>query len=245
MYIEIESGADKARLGTDTVGRTMDHTTALGLQLRVLAQRRGMDYFLVTAFPQADRPELAKNHIASNWPPALLEMYAASDAFSRSPLIAKLKENVHPVFFPQLPFVAAVGAAAPDQIGAAFAAAQFNASLAFSLHDKNLKHYAFVFSGVRDALEADHIGALLLGCMHLLDTSFDVVQKKDEPYERLSARELECLRWSAAGKSSEEIAIILDISVHTVISYLKSAMRKLNAVNRMQAVARACRLRIL
>ncbi len=47
----------------------------------------------------------------------------------------------------------------------------------------------------------------------------------------LSAREVECLRWAAAGKSSDEIAIILDISAYTVSSYFKSAARKLDAVN--------------
>lgn len=245
MYREMESDAARARLMTESGAKTMDHTSAVGLQFRVLAQRHGMDYFLVTAFPQADRPELAINHIASNWPPALLEMYAASDAFSLSPLITQLKERVHPVFFPKCPLVPAATTGSSEPVSAAFAAARFNGTLAFSLHDKNLRHYVFVFSGARDTMESDSIAALLLGCMHLLDTSFDWLRQKDEPRERLSARELECLRWSAAGKSSEEIAIILDISVHTVVSYLKTAMRKLNAVNRMQAVARACRFRIL
>jgi DNA-binding CsgD family transcriptional regulator len=67
----------------------------------------------------------------------------------------------------------------------------------------------------------------------------------EQPMENLSSREIECLRWSAAGKSSEEIAIILDLSAHTVIGYLKSAMRKLDSVNRMQAIARALRYRLL
>ena len=243
MYREIEADAGKGHVIKDFGAKAMDHTSAVGLQFRVLAQRHGMDYFLVTAFPQADRPELAINYIASNWPPALLELYGASEAFSLSPLIMQLKENVHPVFFSENPFVAATALSQP--VSAAFSAAQFNGTLAFSLHDKELKHYVFVFSGARDTIETDSIAALLLGCMHLLDTSFDWLRQKEEPRERLSARELECLRWSAAGKSSEEIAIILDISVHTVISYLKTAMRKLNAVNRMQAVARACRFRIL
>jgi len=61
----------------------------------------------------------------------------------------------------------------------------------------------------------------------------------------LSGRELDCLGWSAAGKSSEEIAVILALSTHTVNEYLKAAMRKLNAVSRTQAVAIACRLRLI
>ena len=63
--------------------------------------------------------------------------------------------------------------------------------------------------------------------------------------EKLSSREVECLRWAAAGKSSDEIAIILGISAYTVSSYFKSATRKLDAVNRMQAIARAMRMKLI
>ena len=66
-----------------------------------------------------------------------------------------------------------------------------------------------------------------------------------EPSHQLSIRERECLTWTAEGKTSEEIAIILELSVHTVNHYLTSAARKLNAVNRLHAVARAMRLGLL
>ncbi|WP_338112303.1 helix-turn-helix transcriptional regulator [Rhizobium gallicum] len=86
---------------------------------------------------------------------------------------------------------------------------------------------------------------LLYAAMEALD-SFSSENRTDEgPSENLTRREIECLRWSAAGKSSDEIAIILDLSPHTVVGYLKGAMRKLDSVNRMQAVARAFRYRLL
>ncbi len=71
------------------------------------------------------------------------------------------------------------------------------------------------------------------------------VAAEAEPSHQLSARERECLTWTAEGKTSEEIAIILELSVHTVNHYLTSAARKLNAVNRLHAVARAMRLGLL
>ncbi len=61
----------------------------------------------------------------------------------------------------------------------------------------------------------------------------------------LSARELECLRWSAVGKTSEEIAAILGISPETVRIYFKRGMRKIGATTRTQAVAIACEMRLL
>ncbi|MGO8666484.1 helix-turn-helix transcriptional regulator, partial [Rhizobium ruizarguesonis] len=69
--------------------------------------------------------------------------------------------------------------------------------------------------------------ALLSGCMELLDKVSRNGGGEDGPSEALTRREIECLRWSAAGKSSDEIALILDLSSHTVAGYLTSAMRKL------------------
>ncbi len=63
------------------------------------------------------------------------------------------------------------------------------------------------------------------------------------PRARLSAREVECLRWTAVGKTTWEISVILKLSEHTVTDYLQSAAAKLNAVNRTQAVAEAIRQR--
>ena len=68
----------------------------------------------------------------------------------------------------------------------------------------------------------------------------------DRPHGRilrplLSPRERECLQWTAAGKTTWEIAAILCISQNTVDGYIASATRKLGAVNRTQAVAVALR----
>lgn len=58
----------------------------------------------------------------------------------------------------------------------------------------------------------------------------------------LTSREMDCLRWTAEGKTSSEISTIIDLSEHTVNHYLISAARKLDCVNRVQAVAKALRL---
>ncbi|HRE60971.1 MAG TPA: LuxR family transcriptional regulator [Micropepsaceae bacterium] len=54
----------------------------------------------------------------------------------------------------------------------------------------------------------------------------------------LTARELECLRWVAAGKTDNEIGLIMGLSPNTVKTHLDVARRKLDAANRSQAVAR-------
>lgn len=61
----------------------------------------------------------------------------------------------------------------------------------------------------------------------------------------LSPRERECLRWAALGKTSPEIAMILDRSVDTVRLHIKNAMLKLDASTRTHAVAKAVQLGVL
>jgi DNA-binding CsgD family transcriptional regulator len=61
----------------------------------------------------------------------------------------------------------------------------------------------------------------------------------------LTVKEIDCLRWTAEGKTSSEIAAIIKLSEHTVNHYLIAAARKLDCVNRVQAVAKALRLRLL
>lgn len=58
----------------------------------------------------------------------------------------------------------------------------------------------------------------------------------------LSARERECLLWSAKGKTVEDIGAIIGISVETVRVYMKRVIAKLDAANKTHAVAKAIHL---
>lgn len=54
----------------------------------------------------------------------------------------------------------------------------------------------------------------------------------------LSEREEEVMRWVRLGKTNSEIAIILHLSTFTVKNHMRRIYRKLNALNRAQAVSR-------
>jgi len=62
---------------------------------------------------------------------------------------------------------------------------------------------------------------------------------------KLSAREIEILRWHADGKTASEIGEILHISMETVKFHTKNAVTKLGAANKTAAVARAAALGFL
>ncbi|MEO1700610.1 MAG: LuxR family transcriptional regulator [Pseudomonadota bacterium] len=61
----------------------------------------------------------------------------------------------------------------------------------------------------------------------------------------LSRREKEVLEWLAAGKTQEDVADILHLSVHTIQTYIQSARYKLNAINTAHTVARAIRMKLV
>jgi len=66
---------------------------------------------------------------------------------------------------------------------------------------------------------------------------------KPEPSLRtLSAIELECLRWTAEGKTAWEVGRIVFRSERAVAGYLCSAMRKLDCTNKYHLVAKVVRM---
>jgi LuxR family quorum-sensing system transcriptional regulator SolR len=59
---------------------------------------------------------------------------------------------------------------------------------------------------------------------------------------QLTKREIEILQWTGEGKSSQEIATILHLSVNTINYHIKKSIAKLGAPNKTAAAVRAARL---
>jgi DNA-binding CsgD family transcriptional regulator len=55
---------------------------------------------------------------------------------------------------------------------------------------------------------------------------------------KLSDRELEIMGWVCSGKTNIEIGLILEISTFTVRNHLQRIFKKLEVINRSQAVAK-------
>lgn len=67
-----------------------------------------------------------------------------------------------------------------------------------------------------------------------LDNGFDV----NSPVGGLSGREMEIMEWVRMGKTNHEIGIILDISAFTVKNHMQRIFKKLDVLNRAQAVSK-------
>jgi len=61
----------------------------------------------------------------------------------------------------------------------------------------------------------------------------------------LTARERECLSWAADGKTSGEIAQILEITERTVNFHLNNTVQKMDAISRQHAVSKAALRRLI
>lgn len=61
----------------------------------------------------------------------------------------------------------------------------------------------------------------------------------------VTAREIECLRWTAQGKTAWEVATILGIAERTVNFHLRNAMDKLQACSKHQAALKAVQAGLL
>ncbi|HET6971026.1 MAG TPA: helix-turn-helix transcriptional regulator, partial [Phenylobacterium sp.] len=89
---------------------------------------------------------------------------------------------------------------------------------------------------------AAHAGELHLLALKFVATYAESAAGSDQSPARLTRREIQCLKWAAAGKTDAEIAEIVAISLPTVRFHVANAARKLSAASRTQAVQRAAAL---
>lgn len=107
------------------------------------------------------------------------------------------------------------------------------------------RHYLVLFSASRlNRLNPAQLPAALMALSYALSSTGSGAEEAAPDYP-ISVRERECLGWVAEGKTTMDIATILDVSSNTINSYLTHAIQKLAARNRTMAVALAIRSGII
>jgi len=117
--------------------------------------------------------------------------------------------------------------------------------IAFPVHADRGQCGLVVFLGSEIALPQDALYEIHARCFSLFAAVARIRPGDAGRMRAISKRELECLKLTANGNTSEEIARLLKLSVHTANQYLTQSTQKLNAVNRNQAVAKALRLGLI
>lgn len=116
---------------------------------------------------------------------------------------------------------------------------------ALPLHAAAGRNGLAAFIGETPTLSDDMLVDFQLRCVRLFSTLVDMTIALPRKIPAMSNRELDCLRLTADGKTSDEIAELLHLSAHTANQYLTAAAQKLNAVNRAHAVSKALRMGLI
>jgi len=119
------------------------------------------------------------------------------------------------------------------------------AGIAFPVYADRSQCGLMAFFGAEIALPQQQLAEIHARCFAVFSAVARMRAEDSGRLPSISKRELECLKLTANGLTSGEIASRLNLSVHTANQYLTNTTQKLNAVNRMHAVAKGLRLGLI
>lgn len=209
--------------------------------LRKAAERYGLKYFSVLAMPGEMSGGFKNNSIINNWPPELIAAYDRLDLIKISPVMTALRQATTPIVWHVDDVLTHRISPELADLNASFREKGFLRGANFPVHDSRSLRGSVGFAGSRDALQSSELLELSMIAIHVFDRLSNITFSNEREVSPLTDRELECLKWTSAGKTSSEISTILSLSEHTINHYLISATKKLDAVNRTQAVAKSIR----
>jgi len=204
----------------------------------------GFENFIVTGLPN---PKEKFEHVVilRKWPEGWFEIYTKEDYVRVDPIIRLCRNTVQPFAWSEAPYDRESEPRAAEVMDRA---TDFRMSQGFCLpiHGINGYEACLSMSGVDLDLSPRTKPALHLMSMYAFERIRQLLKPnalKGEGY--LTLREREALQWAAVGKSAADTGEILGITERTVTAHIVSACRKLGAVNKTQAVARAIHHRLI
>ncbi|CTQ62886.1 MAG: LuxR family transcriptional regulator [Roseibium album] len=213
-------------------------------KLKLIAQEFQFDHYVALNVPQVTEKFIRPSFIASNWPRSLVAQYDRLGLLENSPIIDGLRRKHTPIVVD----LEEGGVQRPmDEQSATislFLEHKMPRHFYVPCHDKTGRRGAIGFSGTR-SLPSPSEGALLhMMGLYAFSRLYALISELGDKTV-LSAREMECLVWSARGKTSAECAVILGVAESTVAGYLASLSRKLHAQNKAQMIAIAYELGLI
>jgi LuxR family quorum sensing-dependent transcriptional regulator len=216
-------------------------------EMRAAGAYFGYDAFIITNLPAEHEVSTQGCALVPAWPEGWRKCYFERDYLRIDPVANHVRRTIEPFLWSEAPYRS-------DEVAAARImgeATEFGLSQGFCVP---IHHLAGPGGGVsfgarRLDLSEEAKAALHLVSIYAYQRAETLIREGSRPplrkAPRLTAREVECLRWTAAGKTSWEASEILSTSQRTVEFHLKNAARKLGAVNRVQCVAEALRQGII
>ena len=218
----------------------------LRTQMQRFTQSMGFEHFAyaLTINTPSFRPQ---QYFLNGYPAKWVERYLALDYFKEDPIVRHARSSSLPALWAEQRFHDRNSAGFWDEarsIG-------LSAGVSFAVHEQPA--VAGIFSLARAGsldLPPAELAALVgraqifASLLHHAVSRIDLPRLLPEQSIALTAREKECLKWAAEGKTAWEIGQILSISERTAVFHLNNMMQKLGASNRTQSIVRAVALKL-
>jgi LuxR family transcriptional regulator, quorum-sensing system regulator SolR len=222
------------------------NSTELKTEMERFAKEMGFEHFAYALTINA--PSLkSQQYVINGFPAQWVERYVSGKYFKVDPLVRHAEKSSLPAFW-------------SDQIFHDGETAQFwdearsfglDAGLSFAVHEQ--PGVTGIFSLARDRmidLQGMDLAALIgraqmfASLLHHAVVRIDLPKLLPEQNTTLTAREKECIKWAADGKTAWEIGQILNIAERTAVFHVNNVVQKLGAANKTQAIVRAVALRL-
>ena len=201
-------------------------------------------YALTIAAPSL-KPQ---QYILNGYPAEWAERYIKQGYFRVDPMVLHAERNILPAIWDEHMFHEGKAREFWEE------ARSFglNAGLSFYVHEQ--PGVTGIFSLSRDKMldmEGQDLAALIgraqmfAGLLHHAVCRIDLPRLIPGCNVSLTARESECLKWAADGKTAWEIGTILGITERTAVFHINNVVQKLGASNKIQAIVRAVALKLV
>ncbi len=201
----------------------------------------GFSGFLISTTPDL-RASNERQTFFDGWPNNFNEHYIQNDFYKDDPVVAMCLRSADPFEWSEAPYDPKASPAAKKVMGVA---GEFGLKKGFAVPIYRERGLIDTVTMGGDYVDLDHHAKRSIHLISLYAHSKAlalVSAGHADPYRRiLTNGEREVLAWTAAGKTTWEISIILSVSEAAIAKRLKLASRKLGSVNKTQAVVEAIR----
>ncbi len=204
-----------------------------------LVEFYGLKNFMVLNLPPATAVGLSGSAIINNWPAELVSLFDREGLIRSSFVLRQLRRSVAPFSFD------VERDAETPEMSAVFGKYGLLRGACIPVHEPAGARGAVIISGMGKEPTRSQLMELTFAAILIFDRLAEIRNMDVRATDLLTDREIDCLTWTAAGKTSAEIADILGLSEHTVNHYLNRTAKKLDTVNRTQAVAKALRIGLI
>ena len=208
-----------------------------------IASNFGFDHFIITDIPFAAQP-FERAVLMRRWPTGWFEVYAQRGFVRADPVIKLCRSTTSLFEWSEALYDPEIEPRAHEVM---MRAKDFGLmrGLSLPIHGLDGLETCFSISGKQPDLTGRTRPALHLMMMYAYERIRQIVRHEHAGTNPLTPREREVLCWAANGKSASETADLMAITERTVNAHAGSAIAKLGANSRTQAVVRAMQNRFI